>query len=255
MANLKKLKFVIIFVLVVLSSVYLTFVIDTYTLNTWLKRVFIFCYFAAISCLALYLYSKNLKHKLTIIPLLCAFVAIVLGQNVFLPKEAEHTVYVQATENLNNEKAFKEVWLVDIEVDGQRKQLSKLQPNGIVNWTYSDNYDDYCFTPSGETENDRTNLLSFTVVGKEIKLIFGANTWSGDVRIFDDMGHNEIISLYNENDEIDRAEHTLNATRSYSVFERILYNAGALTVMYFTFKVLVGTAFHFAGKRKKTKVG
>ncbi len=252
MSKLKKLKFVVIFISIIFACIYLTFVIDTYTLNTWLKRVFIFCYFVIMSCLALYLYSKRLKHKYTLIPLLCAIIAVVLGQNLFLPKEAEHTVYIQATENTNSEHTFNEVWLVDIEIDGHRKELSKLQMNDIVKWSYVGDFDDYYFLP---TENSESNVLSFTVVGEEIKLIFGVNTWSGNVRIFDGEGYDEIITLYSENTEYDRAEHTLNVNREYSVFERILYSAGAVIVICFGFKVLFGIVFHFIDKKKAKPSG
>ena len=37
-----------IVVFVILASIYLTFIVDVFTLNTMLKRIFIFCYFIGI---------------------------------------------------------------------------------------------------------------------------------------------------------------------------------------------------------------
>ncbi len=255
MSRLIKIKYVILFFSVILVSIYLTFLIDTYTLNTWLKRAFVFCYFVVISCLALWLYTKMAKRKMTLIPLICAIAVAIIGQNVFLPTAAEHTVYLQAVETKSDEDEFKEVWFVDLKVDGEGKPLSKLQANDNLNWSYSDEFDDYCFKPLDKGEENANNVFSFTVVGKEIKLIFGVNTWSGNVRIFDGEEYDEIITLYSENTEYDRAEHTLNVNREYSVFERILYSAGAVIVICFGFKVLFGIVFHFIDKKKAKPSG
>ena len=248
MSKLKNLKFVLIIISVILAGIYLTFLIDTYTLNTWLKRAFIFCYFVIMSCLVFHLYNKKCKHKYTLIPLVCAIVTVFFGQSIFLPSESEHTIYVQAVETTSEEPEFKEVWLVDVTVDGQKKQLSKLDIGDEVKWSYSGGYDDYCFLPS--EEQNETNVFSFTVVGNEITLTFAANTWSGDVRIFDDDGYDKVITLYNEDIENDRLDSTLKITRSYSVFERILYSAGAAVVACYVFKVLFWLVSHFIKKQK-----
>ena len=247
---MSKVKYVISFFSVILASVYLTFLIDTYTLNTPLKRVFVFCYFAVISCLALRLYNKAIKRKVTLIPLICAVIVAIIGQNVFLPTVAEHTVYLQAIKTSSGEEKFMEVWFVDLEVDGAEVPLSKLQANDALNWSYSKEFDDYYFKPLDNGEENANNVFSFTAVGKEIKLIFGANTWSGSVRIFDGAGYDEKVSLYSEDAANDRLEYTLNAVKQYTVSERVFYTSGAVAVVCFFFKVLIGLVSHFIGKRK-----
>ena len=175
MPKLKKLKIALIALSVILASIYLTFIIDTYTLNTWLKRVFIFCYFIIMSALLYYLYFRMCKHKNTWIPLLCAIVATLLGQSVLLPAASEYTVYVQAVDiEEGEEEKFSEVWLVDIEVDGHFQRLSELDVQDTTLWTYGADHDDYYFRPVSDSA---INVFSFTVVGEKINLHFGANTW------------------------------------------------------------------------------
>ena len=247
MSIYKKIKFAGSIALIILASIYLTFLIDTQTLNTWLKRIFIFCYFTAISCASFYFYNKiDKKHKYTLIPLLCAFSVVILGQNAFLPTKAEHTFYVQATA-INEDADFKEAWLIDVVIDGENKNLSTLREVETSGWSYSEQYDDYFFAPS---ENNEENILSFTIVGENIVLKFGANTWSGSVRIFDGEGIDKTISLYNENTQIDVFEESLNIIREYSVFERILYNVGAILVFNFIFKALFLIILTLIDKKK-----
>ena len=247
MNKLKKLKLVLTVIALVLASLYLTFLIDTYTLNTWLKRAFIFCYFLAICSVIFYFYNKSdNKNKYTLIPILSAFVIVIIGQNTFLPTKSEHTFYVQAIESLNSEEKFKEAWLVDLTVDGESKKLSNLRNVDTVGWSYSGKDDNYFFAPS---ENNEQNILAFTVVGEELVLRFAANTWSGKVRIFDDDGYEKILSLYSEDIGIDSLEHTLNIKREYSVFERIIFNIGAIIVICFALKTLFKLIAHFDNKK------
>jgi len=249
MSKIKNLKLALVVISVIISSIYLTFLIDTYTLNTWLKRAFVFCYFIIMGCLAFYLYNKSKKHKHTLIPLLCAVIAVVFAQGFFLPAESEHTIYLQSVETAGEEKEIKEVWFVDAEADGQHKPLSKLAIGDNVQWGYEHVYDDYFFHPS---ENSKENRLSFTVVGEKITLRFGANNYSGSVRIYDYEGYDEIISLYSEDTENDSITHTLNLTRSFSIFERILLSVGAVITVCFAFKVLIWALLKLIN-RKKTK--
>lgn len=230
MSNIKKLKLASIAVAIILASIYLTFLIDAYTLNTWLKRAFIFCYFAIASCVCFCFYNKTSKRRYTLVPLICALVFVFIGQGLFMPTQAEHTICLESDENTASE-----VWFVDLKVDGKQESLSKLEINTVTGWTYSPEYDDYVFSPSQSTKE---NLLSFTVVGEEASLTFGSNSWSGKVRIFDEYGYDEILTLYSEDTSAGSVEHILNVKREYSVFQRIFYNTGAVIVLWFAFKVL-----------------
>ena len=243
MRNFKNIASII---LIILASVYLTFLIDLYTLNTWLKRVFVFCYFLVVSYIALHLYSRSKdKNKHTIIPLLCAIALVVFLQNSFLPTKAENIIYIESVTVSDNTQDIKEAWLVGLEIDGQQKQLSELEISDNVKWKYETSCDDYYFAP---IENDKNNLLSFTVIGNEIKLSFGINSWSGRVRVFDNNGLEEFVILQsNENDVIQKS---ITLTKEYSVFERILYNAGSIIVFTFLFKIVFLSVLNFIDKKR-----
>ena len=43
--NMSMMRRVVLEIMMILSAIYLTFIIDIYTLNTYLKRIFVFCYF------------------------------------------------------------------------------------------------------------------------------------------------------------------------------------------------------------------
>ena len=248
---MKKLTNFLSLIAIILASVYLTFLIDNFTLNTWVKRIFIFCYFIVVSCFAWHFYSKCKKYRYSVIPLICAVVLVLIGQNIFLPSRAEHTVYIQSVEMLNDEEqtVLGEVWLVDLKVDGNQEQLSKLELEDILGWSYYGEYDDYGFTSS---QSNEPNVLSFTAVGEELVLTFGANSMPGNVRIYDENGYDTVLSLSSENTEDARTEHTLSIKREYSVFERILYSTGATIVLWFALKVLFLVVCK-SSKRKDSK--
>ena len=229
---MKNLKTIASFVLIILASIYLTFLIDLSTLNTWLKRVYVFCYFIIMSCLAVYIYRKYSKiSKYTLISLLCAVALVIIGQNVFLPTKGEHVIYIQSTEASDGN--FQEAWFVDIEVDGEKKALSSLEINDKVNWTYSADYDDYFFAPGV----NNGNIISFTVIAKEVKLSFGTNEWSENVRVYDNYECDEIISLYSEEKSV--VDKTVSTAKVYTIFERILYNIGSIIVFTFVFEIVI----------------
>ena len=191
---MKNLKNIASFTLIILASVYLTFLIDTQTLNTWLKRIFVFCYFVIVSCASFYYYNKTKTKRFTLIPALCAIAIVFLWQNTFLPTKEEHTIYIQSieieeSENKETEgeepERVKEAWFVDLAIDGEAVPLSSLLIDENRKWLHANDYDDYLFCPAHDGVTDpKDNLLAFTVVGNEIKLVFGANTWSGRVSIY-----------------------------------------------------------------------
>lgn len=269
MNTLKKLKLLVIGISITIASIYLTFLVDTQTLNTWLKRIFIFLYFVVVSATSFYYYNKTKTKRLTLIPVLCAIALVFLFQNTFLPTKEEHTIYIQSVKasdsaaeqsKENPEKELKEVWFVDLEVDGQKKPLSNITINDNRQWVYAGDYDDYIFRPSYDDDNEpNDNILSFTVVGNDIKLSFIANTHAGSVSIYyyeydeKTLAYAETISLYNEDMTKEVLEKTLNIAKEYSIFETVLYNVGAVVVLTFALKVLLLAIMHFINKKKERK--
>ena len=48
---------------IIVASAYLTFIVDVYTLNTTLKRVFVFGYFVVMCALVIYLRKRFIKRQ------------------------------------------------------------------------------------------------------------------------------------------------------------------------------------------------
>ena len=258
MSIYKKIKLSGVIVSIILASIYLTFLVDTQTLNTWLKRAFVFFYFVVVSSAAFYYYCKTKTKKLTLIPLILAVAFAFVFQNTILPTKEEHTVYIQSIaceENDVDGSSIKEAWLVGVEVDGKSYSLSSLLVEENRQWARADDYDDYFFRPSND-EALADNLFAFTVVGNEIKMKFGANTWSGRISVYyyendgKTIAYSDQLDLYSEDAENDCFEKTLNIEKNYSTLELIIYNAGAVAVFTFVFKLLALAVMHYINKRK-----
>lgn len=237
---------VLLFAGSVFASIYLTFIVDVYTLNTWPKRIFVFCYFLIMCHAAIFLKRKFLKdkqlpkHMLAIVGLLAAAV-VVLGHNTFFPKAQETTVSLAAVPC--EDGSYHEVWLTSMQVDGQEVQLSQLELDADQGWTYSGDYDDYVFYPTDGTDN--TNYLTFEATGESIELTFAKNAWSGAVEVRAQDQQGSMCSLNNEGSGT--YDYTINTQRSYSKVEYLLYGIGvwciiavllhSLLVWFFTKKV------------------
>ena len=147
---------VLLFAGSVFASIYLTFIVDVYTLNTWPKRIFVFCYFLIMCHAAIFLKRKFLKdkqlpkHMLAIVGLLAAAV-VVLGHNTFFPKAQETTVSLAAVPC--EDGSYHEVWLTAVRADGQELQLSQLELDANQGWIYSGDNDDYVFYPAENADN------------------------------------------------------------------------------------------------------
>ena len=128
---------VLLFAGSVFASIYLSFIVDVYTLNTWPKRIFVFCYFLIMCHAAIFLKRKFLKdkqlpkHMLAIVGLLAAAV-VVLGHNTFFPKAQETTVSLAAVPC--EDGSYHEVWLTSMQIDGQEVQLSQLELDANQGW-------------------------------------------------------------------------------------------------------------------------
>ena len=120
-----------------------------------------------------------------------------------------------------------------------------------IGWAYSGEYDDYYFAPTGSGEFDKSNELVLTVVGKDIKLSFAKNEWSGKVSVTDEYGKTETLSLSPDESSDDRVVYVLNTARSYSIAERILYNAGAAVVLTFAFRLILVLIIRLKNKKAK----
>lgn len=223
------------FLFICLTSVYLTFLVDIYTLNTTLKKVFVFGYFVVMCTLFMYLKNRLLKvtSKKTISPLYTAVILVfsisvlAVFQDTFLPLVRSNVVTLRAEGN-------GEVWLVEAEADGKSIPLSQLSTEEKYNWEYNADYDDYVYYPGEETED---NGLSIEIAGQDIKLKFGANSWSGSVVVSNSEGNTETLELYSEGQGA--CEYLDRGVRQYTIFERVLLNLGALVLLVCAFDLIV----------------
>lgn len=276
MNKLNVVKLIINIFAVIFVSAYLTFLVDAYTLNTWVKRIFILGYFILLSFLAIkYVMKIGKRNVLMAAALACAVVTLIFTQNVFLPTENEHTFYIQSVKSDSEDAVYGEVKLLGAELDGEGKNLSELSTEGENNWTYAEDADDYVFSPvvheeedssddggpladanekGSEKENENDNLLSFTVTGKEIKLWFETSSEAGEVRIYDEYGYEEIIPLATDEEEEDgELEHTVDFSKKYSIAERIIFNIGAAITLTFLFKLAFEIVIKAVTSKKSKK--
>lgn len=230
-----------------LSALYLTFLVDTYTLNTVPKRVFVFCYFLVMCLTAVFLRRKLTKGKaqrkgaLAAAGILAALI-IVLGHSVFFPSAKETTVSLSALPC--EDGSYHEVWFTSLQVDGQETQLSNLEVDAVRGWIYDRGGDDYVYYPG---EDNGENYLTFKVTGQAVDLYFGQNAWSGVVNIWVDGAAGDTLLLASEDNS--SVDYTVNAVRHYAVWEYILYGLGAWVVIWFFIRVLLALFTRWAGLR------
>lgn len=217
----------------ILASIYLTFLVDAYTLNTNLQRVFVFCYFLLMCGVAVWLVRKFKKHELPkrrlLAVVLLAVVVVIAGNSSLLPKAREATISVIALPQ--EADGYREVWLTAATLDGQETLLSQLELLASQGWSYNSDYDDYVFYPSGES--DGSNKLSVSVFASEIQLTFAKNGWSGVAEIQVDGKMQTTLDLDGSETASEPLNYALSVAAAYSIGERLLYSAGACVVIAF----------------------
>ena len=233
---------------VILASFYLTFIVDVYTLNTTLKRIFVFGYFLLICVIFVYLKERFIKRRnsIGVIAASAAIVVVILAvfQSTFLPVACSNTITLQAGET-------GEVWLTDVEIDGELVPVSQVQINDNYGWEYNAEYDDYVFYPK---EDDTDNRLSFNCVAKEVKLLFAVNAWSGTVKISDGEKKQTVVDLYGENPEENRYSFSFHTPRVYRLVERTVLNCGIFAILIFFLPILLRIFLLFCVKGKDINV-
>lgn len=240
---------------IILASIYLTFIIDVYTLNTVPKRVFVFCYFLLMGHVALFLKKKLQKgyvlpkYMLAAAGILAA-AFVLLGHNTFFPNVQETTVSLAAVPCEDGN--CREVWLTVVQVDGQEIQLSQLELDANQGWTYRGDYDDYVFYPAEGADN--TNYLTFQATGEEIALTFAKNAWSGTVQVMANERNLDTLILTDETDTNEATTCTIHSAKYYEIWELVLYGAGAWIVMWFCLNVCADVWSGFVQKKSDRNV-
>jgi hypothetical protein len=234
---------------IVFASIYLAFIVDVYTLNTWLKRIFVLFYFVVMTVVAaksLTWFKINKYNLISALALLLAIVTLVFSQNAFLPAENEHVFYIQSLPSETSECG--KIDLSEITVDEEKQTLSKMNVETLGNWLYSAESDSFIFMP---TEASSGNLISFTLIGETVSFSFKTEAIESHIRVYDDYGYDQTVSIINGNDEMQT--HSIEFNKTYSITERLIYNVGASIVMAFVYKILLELSFKFVNKNFKKK--
>lgn len=242
--NMSMMRRVVLEIMMILSAIYLTFIIDIYTLNTYLKRIFVFCYFLLMCHVAQYLKTRMNRgrvrpKKVSAIIMILATTIVMFGHNTFFPQVKEMNMSLIAIPC--GDESYHEVWLISAQIDGQELQLSQIEVGADQSWQYVADSDDYAFYPSEDGNNE--NYLSFHVTAKDVDLTFAHNAWSGAVEVGVDGENTTQLQLTSTDGSNDSLGYSLHADRTYTIWERILYGAGAWIVVAFIMDLLLGILF------------
>ncbi len=216
---------------VALAAVYLTFLVDVYTLNTWLKRLFVLCYFLVMGGVADLLLRRLRKRvpfsrRRTVISAVLASALLAAFSGVWFPKAQNISVTLSSVECAET-ASLQEVWLTEVILDGESVVLSQLDLDA-TGWSYSPEYDDYV----SRSLSGPDNSLTFQVTAREMTLRFGKNPWSGSVCVIGPEETPRVLTLYSAaNDPNDPfVEYKQSFDRIYAPWEYLLYGAGFLVI-------------------------
>ena len=230
--------------LILTASLYLTFIVDVYTLNTWPKKVFVFAYFIIMSGLLYLVRSRYLgREKLGCLLATAVIAALVLAlfQDTFLPPVHDQQITIQA--NRAETAPIGEVWLTGIEIDGIFYEVSAFETIASQGWEYKADTDDYVYYPK---DDNIYNCLTLEITADRVDLCFASNPWSGSVEI-KQQEEQGFLTLYSETVQDDTLHYVAGSAREYSLAERIVLNAGAVIVLSF----VLSTLFLFHSKKTK----
>jgi len=216
---------------VCLTSIYLTFLVDIYTLNTTTKRIFVFCYFVAVCLLLSFLKRRFVLEKRKIarrkfsraLTVFLSFCVLIGWQDFFLPCDTPVRLSIEAD-------GTGEVWMTSVEVNGQEIPLENLQLIANVRWQYNSEYDDYVYYPDTLSPS---NCLQIETAGQEVCLHFAKNSWSGSVLIQVEGQADVRMELYTDRTEEDDSVYRGQIGKNYSSWERVLLNFGVLGILAF----------------------
>lgn len=221
----------------ILSGIYLTWLIDRVTLSTWLQRAFIFGYFVAGAAGLLFLRKcfwnrkeSGQKRMILVCSVVGAVLCVFLCKDVILPQTNSAQLGLTNI-SYTNQNQGNEVWLISLKLDGAEVPLSSLTALENDGWIYSDANDDfYC------TETEGNNLLLQLPAHRDAELSFITSSWSGSAEIRYGGGSPQEISLYNPAGE-SAALYTVNLhiDQAMPVWWSAVLCLGALVVISFLF--------------------
>lgn len=228
-------------ILICFASLYLTFLVDLYTINSIRQYLFVFLYFIIASHILIYLKNRFIGKcdRAAIFGATAAALIIVcLFQNTFLPLIQETTISLTAA-GQNDESTGREIWLAEVTMDGSSIPLSELEITECVGWIYGAEWDDYVYYPKSGNED---NILSFQITSQKLDLRFASGPWCGIVKIITPNDTESLdLSSTNSGSAVD---YTVSTARQYSILERFCYNSGAVVLLAFLISALLSVLKH-----------
>ncbi len=233
---------------VLLTAGYLSFFVDAHTQIGAFKRVFLFCFFALMGYIILYMARRFLgcvdSWRSLARAMAIGLALLVMLHGVLFTTIQETAISLSAIPS--EDGTLREVWLVAAEADGEGIYLSQLEVGANQGWVYAGKYDDYVFYPGEEAQE---NYLTFRTIADEVKLYFAHNAWSGSVNIRINGSEDTALALIGAEGVNETIEHTIKITRPYVVWEYLLYGAGAWMLLSFLAAVGLELLERFFGKR------
>lgn len=221
----------------ILSGIYLTWMIDRVTLSTWLQRTFIFVYFVAGAAMLLFLRKcfwtrkkSGQRRMILVCSVIGAALSIFFCKDIILPQSNSAQLELMNISQRNQNQG-NEVWLISLKLDGAEIPLSSLTALENNGWIYSDANDDFYCTGTGEN-----NLLLQLPAHRDAELNFITSSWSGSVEIRYGGGSPQEVSLYDPAGESATLYAVnLHINQATPVWWLVVFCLGALVVISFLF--------------------
>lgn len=203
---MKKKTLALLFLMIVSDSIYLTNVVNRYTIESTVEYLFIFLYFFAIGVIVVYIINyfwiemKAHSWKANIMLLLVLSVIIVGAGGGLFDNHKYQSSHIEVNaigENNENSKGS-EVWLTKVSVDGSEMDLTELQSQ---EWEVRDG------ALLSYKEQPSTVIIDFPAA-RDITISFLQHEWSGAVKI-KDGDNNELFDLYS--DEVNTMQYTVKS--------------------------------------------
>lgn len=244
MEKYKKILPFLPFLLSVCSGIYLTYMVDRLTLESFLQRTFVFIFFVAAIYLSFCLFKKYVGFefcgKIIAAALILSLAVISFCEDSFFPKKEESVITVEAVieDGANHPQ---EVWLSEIEIDGKAIPVSEINIVSNTNWTYVSGLDDYVYYPVSNSSIENINSISFKVNCESLKIIFARNSWSGKVA-YNLSGSKEFLELelYSADSSVQTEVLSIDLSAAKSPVKMIFSAVGAIiTLTSFIYMLLV----------------
>ena len=220
-------------IFILFSALYLTFLVNLQTLETAMQWVFIFAILWSWACWHAFegqiRRGKTVPAQSRIAAWRCSpRCSSAQGGIPSCQKTSEITFTLSSA--AREDGSHGEVWLVDVVTDGKRcKPFLSFRRDATQGWNII--IPMMIIFLSFRGKNNSGNCLTLTATASDLTLKFAKNPWSGSVSILSADNENTIFDLTAAEDGI--AEYSLSATRSYALWEKLLYTLGAWCVVFY----------------------